>query len=78
MRSTVERPNGSVALDERGRTGIIVDHFGGTCVGFEWGSRRRWVSRRPRILGTVAEWVESRLPMDEWVESRVDKATTLW
>jgi hypothetical protein len=75
----VERPNGCIALDERGTVGIIVDHFGGTCVGFAMGEgRRRWSSHRPRIVGTVVDWVRSRQPLDEWVKERVDKADDLW
>lgn len=63
-------PRGSVALDERGRPGIVVDDLAGLFVGFEPGSRRRWSSRRPRVLGTVVDWIRSREPLEEWVDKR--------
>ena len=48
----------------------MVDDLAGLFVGFEPGSRRRWSSRRPRVLGTVVDWIRSREPLEEWVDKR--------
>jgi hypothetical protein len=62
---------GSIARNERGELGIIVDIFGGISVGFAVPvCRKRWTAHRPEVLGTVQEWINSRQPLDEWAKRK--------
>ncbi len=61
----------TIARNEKGELGIIVDTFGGIAVGFYLPDvRRRWSSQRPEVLGTVLEWIRSRKELADWVRDR--------
>lgn len=69
MKATPKR--GVIAENENGELGVIVDYFKGEAVGFAlFQLRTRWASRRPKVLGTVQEWINSRLPVSRWVNER--------
>jgi hypothetical protein len=62
---------GTIARNEKGELGIIVDVFGGIAVGFAIPvDRRRWSSHHPEVLGTIQEWINSRMPIIAWAKER--------